>query len=108
MVSYGTDIPVADKPKYVLFVLGNVKDICYLCRVKDHDYDANSFQYRELDEKFIKNVPDWYKEVPHKTWFLFDSMQQIPIDFLEQLLSAQSGASVAEFIKARANNKKIY
>ena len=107
MVSYGTDIPVVDKPKYVLFVLGNVDDICCLCRVEDHDYDANSFKYRPLDEKFTKFVPDWYKETPHKTWFLFNSMQKIPIDFLEQLLSEHPGTSVYDFIKTRANNKKL-
>lgn len=106
-VSYGTDIPVVERPRYVLLVLGNVEDICYLCHVADHDYDVNSFRYRELGEGFTEFVPDWYKETPHKTWFLFDSVQQIPIDFLEQLLSEQSGASVSEFIKTRANNKKI-
>ena len=106
-VSYGTDIAVVDKPKYVLFVLGNVDNICYLCHVAEHDYDAEHFESRHLSENFTKFAPDCYKEEPHKTWFIFDSMQKIPIDFLEQLLSDRSDTSVSDFIKTRANNKRL-
>ncbi len=106
-VSYGTNIPVAERPAYVLFVLGNVEDICYLCRVADYDYDPGFFRGRPLEQIFTQLVPDCYRREEHKTWFVFDSMQKIPIDFLEQLLSDRSDTSVFQFIKTRANNKKI-
>ena len=106
-VSYGTNISVVSEPKYVLFVLGNVGDICYLCHVADYAYDPDFFRTRPLRQIFADFVPDCYKNEEHKTWFVFDSMQKIPIDFLEQLLSDRSDASVFQFIKTRANNKKL-
>ncbi len=106
-VSYGTNISVVSDPKYVLFVLGNVEDICYLCHVADYAYDPDFFRTRPLRQIFTDFVPDCYKNEEHKTWFVFDSMQKIPIDFLEQLLSDRSDASVFQFIKTRANNKKL-
>ena len=106
-VSYGTDIAVVDRPKYVLFVLGNVDDICYLCHVADHAYDVDRFVNGCLRKDFMRFVPDCYKEEYHKTWFIFDSMQKIPIDFLEQLLSDRSDTLVSDFIKTRANNKRL-
>lgn len=107
-VSYSTDAAVSVKPKYVLLVLGNVDNICYLCHIADYDYDPDSFRAsRHLPDKFRQYSPDRYKEEHHKTWFIFDSMQKVPVDFIEQLLSDHSDTSVADFIKTRANNKKL-
>ncbi len=106
-VSFSTDIAVAEKPKYVLLVLGNVDDICYLCHVKDYAYDADSFKSRSLNKNFIQYAPDRYKEEHRKTWLIFDSMQKIPVDFLERILLGNTDNSVKEFIKNRANNKKL-
>lgn len=106
-VSYSTDAPVSDKPKYVLLVLGNVDDICYLCHVADYKYDPDAFRESPLPDKFREYSPERYKDEFHKTWFIFDSMQKIPVDFIEQLLSNHSDTSVSDFIKTRANNKKL-
>ena len=108
-VTYGTDIPVRHKPKYVLFVLGNVDNICYLCRVEKHSYRPVPCKADHISKKgkvYADYLPDFYTE-EHKTWFVFNSMQEIPIDFLEQLLSGHADNSVIDFIKTRANNKRL-
>ena len=106
-VSYSTDAAVSDEPAYVLLVLGNVDDICYLCHVADHKYDPDAFKQSHLPDQFRQYSPERYKDEFHKTWFIFDSMKKIPVDFIEQLLSNRSDTSVSDFIKTRANNKKL-
>lgn len=108
-VTYSTDIAISDASElqYVLLVLGNVDDVCYLCHVEDCAYDPNSFKVKPLEAKYRDNSPDRYKSESRKTWILFDSMQSISVDFLDQLLSKNSGSSVKEFIHSRANNKEL-
>lgn len=98
-VAYSTNTSVADKPVYVLLTLGNVDNICYLCHVQDYAYKEDT-----AVSKFSKYSPDRYKYEQKKTWLLFDSMQKIPVDFLDELLS---DTTVHNFIKERANNKII-
>ena len=98
-VAYSTNSPVADKPTYVLLTLGNVDDICYLCHVEEYSYKEDT-----IGETFSKYSPDLYKDKNKKTWLLFDSMQKISVDFLDELLS---DTTVQDFIKERANNKII-
>lgn len=98
-VAYSTDVAVSTQPAYVLLILGNVDDICYLCHVKEYVYNKNT-----IPPEFIQYSPDKYKNIKKKTWFLFDTMQKIPVDFLDELLSCNA---VHEFIKNRANNKII-
>lgn len=97
-VAYSTDAAVATQPEYVLLILGNVDDICYLCHVNDYVYNKDT-----VLPTFNKYSPDKYKNTKKKTWFLFDSMQKIPVDFMDELLPG----TVHEFIKNRANNKII-
>lgn len=105
-VSYSTDIAVAERPEYVLLVLGNVDDVCYLCHVSDYEYDPNPIDNKDLDKDFIQYSPERYKKELRKTWLIFDSMQKIPIDFIEWLLKNKS-TSIKNFINNRANNKRI-
>lgn len=99
-VMYSTKIKVAEKPDYVLLVLGNVDDICYLCHVSDYAYESEP-----VEPKFREYSPDRYKdEEKNKTWFIFDSMQKIPIDFLDEILPDNT---MHNFIKDRANNKVL-
>lgn len=99
MVAYSTDVAVVSQPEYVLLLLGNVDNICYLCHVKEYVYNKD-----KVFPTFIQYSPDKYKNTKRKTWFLFDSMQKVPLDFLDELLP---GNIVHEFIKNRANNKII-
>lgn len=99
-VAYSTNTPVAHKPAYILLTLGNVDDICYLCHVADYAYKEDTIR-----QVFSKYSPDRYKYENKTTWLLFDSMQKIPVDFLDELLSDDT---VHDFIKERSNNKIIY
>lgn len=96
-VAYSTDVPVAEQPEYVLLTLGNVKDICYVCKVADYAYKNDTKAYA-----LSAYTPDIYKDQKRKTWLLFNSMQKIPVDFLDGLLS---DTTVKDFIGQRSNNK---
>lgn len=98
-VAYSTDTKVAKIPQYVLLVLGNIDDICYLCHVSDYAYMTES-----VESKFIECSPDRYKNDKKNTWLIFDSMQRIPINFLDEILSNDT---IHDFIKKRANNKVL-
>ncbi|WP_294365152.1 hypothetical protein [uncultured Clostridium sp.] len=100
-VAYSTYLPVADRPKYVLLVLGNVSKYCYLCEVEDYAYKEDE---NTIKEKFSAYAPDIYKDEKRTTWFLFKSMQKIPVDFLDMLLS---DTKIQNFITGRANNKML-
>ncbi len=100
-VAYSTSLPVADRPKYVLLVLGNVSKYCYLCEVEDYAYKEDE---NTIKEKFSAYAPDIYKDEKRNTWFLFKSMQKIPVDFLDMLLS---DTKIQNFITGRANNKML-
>ena len=100
-VSYSTDIKVAEKPKYVLLTLQNITDFCYLCEIEDYSYNNH-----EDSKKFIEYSPDVFKEEDKKTWLLFSNMVKIPIDLLDKAYSEQDD-TIKQFIKARANNKKL-
>lgn len=107
-VTYSTDIAVSNKPKYVLLVLGNVDDICYLCHVEDHIYRSEPVGEDVLNAVnggFILYSPEKYKVEKHRTWLILDSMQKIPVDFIDRLISREPDKSVYEFIKNRANHK---
>ncbi|WP_346889189.1 hypothetical protein [Clostridium sp. UBA1056] len=99
-VAYSTNTPVAYQPVYVLLTLGNVDDICYLCHVADYAYKEDT-----IGQIFLEYSPDIYKYENRTTWLLFDSMQKISVDFLDEILS---DTTVHDFIKERANNKIIY
>ncbi|MGN0455770.1 MAG: hypothetical protein ACI4F2_02820 [Acutalibacteraceae bacterium] len=96
-VAYSTDVAVAEKPEYVLLTIGNVEDICYVCKVENYAYKDNI-----KAELFSTHTPDVYKDKERKTWLLFNSMQKISVDFLDELLSDNT---VKDFIKQRSNNK---
>lgn len=96
-VSYSTNVAVAEKPEYVLLTLGNVDNICYICKVSDYAYQ-DSVKAKSLSSY----TPDLYKNQERKTWLLFDSMQKISVDFLDELLS---NTTIRDFIKQRSNNK---
>lgn len=98
-VAYSTDIPVAEKPDYVLLTLGNVEDICYVCQVADYAYKDNI-----KAQSFLPYAPDLYKNEEKKTWLLFNSMCKIPVDFLDSLLS---DTTIKNFITNRSNNKTL-
>lgn len=100
-VSYSTDIKIAEKPKYVLLTLQNITDFCYLCEIEDYSYN----NHEDL-KKFIEYSPDVFKEENKKTWLLFSDMVKIPIDLLDKAYSEQDD-TIKQFIKARANNKKL-
>lgn len=103
-VTYSTNVPIANKPDYVLLTLGNVEDICYLCHVKDYDYKEKDTFFSSDKKGFIDNAPDKYKNDKNISWLLLDSMQKIPADFLDEILSNEK---ITDFIKKRANNKII-
>lgn len=96
-VAYSTNVAVAEKPEYVLLTLGNVDNICYICKVSDYAYQ-DSVKAKSLSSY----TPDLYKNQERKTWLLFDSMQKISVDFLDELLS---NTTIRDFIKQRSNNK---
>lgn len=74
-----------------------MKDICYVCKVADYAYKNDTKAY-----VLSAYTPDIYKDQKRKTWFLFNSMQKIPVDFLDGLLS---DTTVKDFIGQRSNNK---
>lgn len=96
-VAYSTNIAVAEKPEYVLLTMGNVDNICYVCEVEDYAYKDNT-----KAKLFSAYTPDVYKNQESKTWLLFNSMQKISVDFLDELLS---DTTVKYFIGQRSNNK---
>lgn len=96
-VAYSTDVAVAEQPKYVLLTMGNIDDICYVCEVEDYAYKDEI-----KAQSFSKYSPDVYKEQERKTWFLFKTMQKIPVDFLDGLLADNT---IKDFIGQRSNNK---
>lgn len=98
-VAYSTNTAVASKPEYVLLTLGNVGDVCYLCHVADYAYKKDT-----IGDIFLEYSPDRYKYENKNTWLLFDSMQKIPVDFLDKVLD---DTIISDFIKERANNKII-
>lgn len=98
-VAYSTDIPVSTKPKYVILVLGNVSDFCYLFEVEDYVYNKDT-----VPSTIIKYSPDKYKKTKKKTWFLFKSVQKIPVDFLDEL---SQDNTIHDFKNSRANHKII-
>ena len=99
-VVYSTNVKVAEQPQYVLLTLGNVEDVCYLCHVLDYSYNTES-----IEEDFIEYSPDRYKNDKKSTWLMFDTMQRIPVDFLDEILSEKT---VQNFIKERAVNKTLW
>ncbi len=98
-VAYCTDIEVAEKTEYVILTLGNVEDFCYVCRVEDYSYKDN-----KRANEISKYAPDLYKGQERKTWFLFNYMQKVPVDFLDDLLQK---TTIKDFIRQRANNKVL-
>lgn len=100
-VAFSTNISVSEKPDYVLLVLGNEEEICYLCNVEDHAYMDDT-----KAKSFLNYTPDMYKNQKEKTWFIFDSMKKVPVDFLDELVLSPH-FSIIDFIKQRANNKVI-
>lgn len=99
-VTISTNIPFAEKPGYVLLTLGNVNDICYLCKVADYSY-KDDIKAKSL----LAYAPDVYKNQERNTLLLFDFMQKIPVDFLDELLSNDTMTMIKDFICQRANNK---
>lgn len=99
-VVFSTDLEVSSKPEYVVLVLGNADEFCYLCHVDDYEYYGEQKGYPTKWEKYL---PDQYKKDDKETFLLLDSMQSIPIDFLEAL----GVTEIRDFIKSRANNKVI-
>lgn len=96
-VAYSTDVAVAEKPEYVLLTIGNMDDICYICKVADYAY-KDKIKAKSLSVY----SPDVYKDEERGTWLLFNSMQKIPVDFLDKLLS---DTTIKDFIEQRSNNK---
>lgn len=103
-VTYSTDVPIAEKPDYVILTLGNVEEICYLCHVKEWNFEGKGKKIPPKDI-FINYSLDKYKNDVNVSWLLLDTMQEIPIDFLDAILSDDK---ISEYIKTRPNNKKIY
>ncbi len=103
-VTYSTDVPIANKPDYVLLTLGNVENLCYLCHVENYDYMGKNMLFLPDEKDFKDNAPDKYKDDKNVSWLLFDSMQKIPIDFLDEIYS---NGKITKFIKDSANNKNI-
>ena len=103
-VTYSTNVPIATKPDYVLLTLGNVEDICYLCRVEKYDYRGRDITFSPVEKDFKDNAPDKYKDDENVSWLLLDSMQKIPTDFLDEIHTNQK---ITDFIKDRANNKSM-
>ena len=104
-VAYSTDIPIANKPDYILLTLGNIKDICYLCHVEKYDYKGKGIYFSPNETIFKDNVPDKFKDDKNISWLLLDSMQKIPIDFLDAI---NREGEVINFINDRANHKILY
>lgn len=100
-VTYSTDKAIANKPDYVILVLGNCP-VCYWCHVADYAYKNNELIKPQND--FERYSPDKYKNDRNISWLLLDSMQEIPKEFLD---SVQTNNEVIEFISNRANHKKI-
>ena len=97
-VAYSTDIRVANRPKYVLLTLADEVDYCCLCRVADYAYKPNT-----IKQKYVDFAPTSYAYEEKDTWFIFDSMQIIPLDFLDAICTEDN--EIRKFIEKRANNK---
>lgn len=102
-VTYTTNIPVATQPDYVLLTVGNDEKICYLCHVDGFKPSQENLSGDKKDE-FMDYAPEKYYDDGNVIWMRFDSMQKIPTDFLDGVLSDDE---MIEFIKGRANNKII-
>lgn len=98
IVTYSTNIPVNKKPEYVVLVLGNVENVCYLCHVSKHEYLEEVGKSIDID--FINNSPIEFKDDDKKTWLMFDSIKEITTDYWNNTI-------IVDFIKSRANNKKL-
>lgn len=98
-VAYSTDVKVAEKPDYVLLTIGNVDNICYLCHVSEYAYKE-----KDVNSEIKKWSLDRYKDEERATWFVFDSMQKIQIDFLDEVIGDNT---ICKFIQERANNKVL-
>ena len=108
-VTFGTNLPVKDRQEYIILVLGNIPDFCWICHIADHEY---SLEPVSAPEGFIKYSPAKYKQDRCKTWFIFDYMQEIPVKFLDQPFLPEfppknAKGPIYEFITNRANNKKM-
>lgn len=101
-VTYSTDKAIAQKPDYVILALGNYP-ICYWCHVVNYDYQ-NGNMFKPQDADFKLYLPDKYKYDSNVSWLLLDSMKEIPKEFLENIDTNQQ---IIEFIKNRANHKRI-
>lgn len=101
-VTYSTNIAIAEKPDYVILVLGNFK-VCYWCHVADYDYQ-NGNMFNPQNQEFELYSPDKYKGDSNVSWIVLDSMKEIPEDFLDDI---ESNSEITEFIGSRANHKRI-
>ncbi|MCM1172526.1 MAG: hypothetical protein NC393_10440 [Clostridium sp.] len=102
-VTYTTNIPISTQPDYALLTVGNEDNVCFLCHV---DRFKEAQKEMSLDEKqeFMNYAPEKYFDDGQATWLRFDSMQKIPTDFLDVVLSDEK---ITDYIKSRANNKII-
>lgn len=104
-VTYSTGIPIAEKPKYVILTLGNDLGNCYLCHVKEYAYQGKEIYFTPSEDIFEKYSPDKYKKIDNVTWLVFDSMQKIEVDFLDQI---RPNEKISTLIKSKMGNcKKI-
>lgn len=101
-VTYSTNLPIKDKPEYVILTLGNCP-VCYWCHVEDHDYKDGK-KFKQENTEFERYSPDKYKGDSNVSWLLLDSMKEIPKEFLTVI---ETNKDVKEFIGSRANNKII-
>lgn len=103
-VTYSTGISIAFKPDYVLLTLGNEEKTCFLCHVEDYEYHGKEIFFLPSKEIFNKYTPEKYKDINNISWLVFDSIQKIPTEFINQI---HSNEKITEFIKSRANNKEM-
>lgn len=101
-VTYSTDLPIKDKPEYVILTPSKCP-VCYWCHVVDHDYKDGK-KIKQENTEFERYSPDKYKGDSNVSWLLLDSMKEFPKEFLKVL---ETNNEVKEFIDNRANNKKI-
>lgn len=103
-VTYSTGIPIAYKPDYVLLSLRDIEDICFLCHVDKYDYKGKDLFFIPDDEEFIEYLPEKYKDYDNISWLLFDSIEKVSTDFLDQIHPHEK---ISEVIRSRANNKEL-
>lgn len=99
-VTFSTDIAIADRPDYVILVLGNCPTY-YWCRVVDYEY-KNGETFTPLKNDFEEYSPDKYKGDENISWLLLDSIGEIPRKYLSVI-----NKEIQEFVSSRANHKKI-